>query len=458
MKDTEATKDEDIPRRKSGRLSLARKVGKAYVDRAERKRQEQEVSPLLLMDALSGKGRYFLRLEERGAGTLLVNGATVVHLNPMAVEYLRSMFEGMDNNGIVRNITKRYKVSSSIARDDLDTLVEDLKRLEAGELPMRGSRVDPLSGPYFAPFRADIAITYRTGQTASAEDKGELDTEGWLKAIDRLWTFGIPHVCFTGGEPTLRDDLVEMVDHARSLGMMVGVLTDGERLGNKAFLGRLVDAGLTYVQISLASHDEVVHSKVLGTTAHARTVKAISNAIKAGLHVLANVLITKESEYGLEDTVAFLVGLGVKHITVNPLEVEEESSIPDWMLEKALERARKAAKGKARIFWFGPVAGKDPRSVDEVAAVGDLALGNLEWGAAKTQVFIHPDGTVMAGKAHGTVLGNIRTHGWNMLWYHSAMKEIRSKNLEQRRWKALQEQGFNGYPLFPGLKPRPNDG
>jgi hypothetical protein len=50
------------------------------------------------------------------------------------------------------------------------------------------------------------------------------------------------------------------------------------------------------------------------------------------------------------------------------------------------------------------------------------------------------------------VLGNVLTHGWNMIWYHSLLKEVRAKQAEGRRWNALQELGFNGYPLYPGLK------
>lgn len=450
-------KDEegDMPKRKK-RAGLARKVGKAYLDRTERKRDEPEVSPLLAKDALTGKGKLYLRQEERGAGTLVVNNSIVVHLNPTAVDYLKMIFEGTSGVGIVKRITKRYKVGSSIVKDDLDTFMEDLKRLEAGDHPMRGRRLEPLTGPYFGPFRADVAITYKRLAEGGKIDDGELNIEDWLKALDKIWDFGIPHICITGGEPTAREDLVEMIDHATSLGMTVGLLTDGERIGSKAFLGRLTDAGLSYIQISIASHDPDVHEKVTGSPHHRKTVNGIRNAIKSGIPVLANIFITKDSEYGLEDTVDFLIGLGIDHITVNPLEAGEES-MPDWMHEKALERARKATRGKARVFWFGPVPGSDPRSQEEVEPMGELAMGNLSWGAGRTHIFIQPDGAVMAGRAHGTVLGNILTHSWNMLWYHSVLKEIRGKGLEQRRWKSLQDLGFNGYPLFPGLKVEPED-
>ena len=43
----------------------------------------------------------------------------------------------------------------------------------------------------------------------------ELSTEEWKKAIDILRDAGVPMVTFTGGEPTQRADLVELVDHAK---------------------------------------------------------------------------------------------------------------------------------------------------------------------------------------------------------------------------------------------------
>jgi MoaA/NifB/PqqE/SkfB family radical SAM enzyme len=448
----------EVPRRKRKKgFSLARKVGKAYVDRKGRKHQEVEISPLHGRRAYTGKGKIHVREDEKGKkGTLIINGSTVVHLNETALECLLQLFAGEAHTDIVKRMTKSYKVKRSIARDDLETLVRDLEALEQGHTPKRGTREDPLSKSLSAPVRADLALTYRelSSSPEGGQVAGEMTTEECLKAIDQIKTYGIPHLCFTGGEPTVREDLVELIDHAASMGLMTGLLTNGERIGNKAFLGRLMDAGLDYVQISIASHDETVHSKIMGTPHHRKTVNGIRQCLKAGLPVLVNIFLTKESEYGLEDTVSFLVGLGVRYLTVNP-KVVGEDTIPEWMQQEALERARRAVRGRARVFWFGPVPGPDPRKDREVQSIGELAMGDLEWGGGRTHIFIHPDGNISPGRGHGEVLGNVLTHQWNMVWYHTVMKEIRSKKLEERRWRALQELGFSGYPLFPNLPVTP---
>jgi MoaA/NifB/PqqE/SkfB family radical SAM enzyme len=451
MTTTPPADDIELPKRKKG-FSIARKMGKAYIERKDRRREKesQAASPLHGSRALSGRGRLHLREEERGRGTLIVNGSVLAHLNETALVCLRMVIEGEPEAVIIKRLTKRYKVRKAIATEDLRTLLQDVEALERGRTPRRSTRVDPLSGPYSASFRADLAVTYRDLASQEEVAAGELTTEEWLSAIDNIKRYGIPHVCMTGGEPTVREDLVEFIDQANKQGLMVGLLTDGERIGNKAFLGRLMDAGLDYVQVTIASHDEAVHGKVMGTPHHRKTVNGIRRAIAAGLPTLVNIVITKESEYGLEETVDFLIGLGARHITVNP-KVLGEDTLPDWMQQECLERARRMARGRARVFWYGPVPGPDPRKDRDVEAVGELAIGDLEWGGGRTHIYVNPDGSITAGRGHGEVLGNVLTHQWNMLWYHPVLKDIRAKRLEEKRWRSLQEQGFNGYPLFPNL-------
>jgi len=58
----------------------------------------------------------------------------------------------------------------------------------------------------------------------------ELNTSEWITILDKSWNAGIPHIIFTGGEPTLREDLPELIMHAEALGQVSGLLTDGLRL------------------------------------------------------------------------------------------------------------------------------------------------------------------------------------------------------------------------------------
>jgi hypothetical protein len=72
-------------------------------------------------------------------------------------------------------------------------------------------RTDPYPENLTAPYRIDLALTYRTTPGAAPDPRvrrrvdRELTTEEWERVLDNCWQAGIPHVTYTGGEPTLRD-------------------------------------------------------------------------------------------------------------------------------------------------------------------------------------------------------------------------------------------------------------
>jgi MoaA/NifB/PqqE/SkfB family radical SAM enzyme len=82
----------------------------------------------------------------------------------------------------------------------------------------------------------DCALTYRlreevpTGIAPVERVERELETEEWKTVLDKAWAAGIPHIVFTGGEPTLREDLLELIEYAEGHGQVTGLMTDGLRL------------------------------------------------------------------------------------------------------------------------------------------------------------------------------------------------------------------------------------
>ena len=65
--------------------------------------------------------------------------------------------------------------------------------------------------------------------------------------LDKAWAFGIPHITFTGGEPTLREDLPALIAHAEANGQVTGLLTDGLKLADDAYLNSLLQTGLDHL-------------------------------------------------------------------------------------------------------------------------------------------------------------------------------------------------------------------
>ena len=123
-------------------------------------------------------------------------------------------------------------------------------------------RDDPYAGVITAPYRLDCALTYRLPESADPEaaptkrvDR-ELSTEEWASIIDKAWEIGIPHIVFTGGEPTLRDDLPKLISHAEVNGQVTGLLSDGLKLADADYLHTLLQTGLDHLMVVLHPEDE----------------------------------------------------------------------------------------------------------------------------------------------------------------------------------------------------------
>ncbi len=182
--------------------------------------------------------RLHLRMHGDGSSLLVVNASTVLHLNPTATEYAYHFIKGTDDNDAAEAVSKRYHVKKEQALQDFQVFTERVHTLVHKEdldpVSYLGfERVAPHSAGLTAPLRLDCALTYNLPKGASTDDAPtkrvdrELATEEWTSILDKAWGAGIPHVTFTGGEPTLRDDLPELIAYAEEKGMVSGLLSDG---------------------------------------------------------------------------------------------------------------------------------------------------------------------------------------------------------------------------------------
>ncbi len=106
--------------------------------------------------------------------------------------------------------------------------------------------------------RCNLRCAHCYSASADATGTGELSTGQAKALLDDLAGFGCPVVLFSGGEPLLRPDILELVAHARAGGLRAVLSTNGTRI-DAALADRLAEAGLSYVGVSLdgleATHD-----------------------------------------------------------------------------------------------------------------------------------------------------------------------------------------------------------
>lgn len=116
----------------------------------------------------------------------------------------------------------------------------------------------------------------------------------------------------TGGEPTLRDELPAWVAFARGLGFRrVEVQSNGRMLSYRGVVSRLVEAGVSSLQIALHGHEALLHDwHTRAEGSFEQAVRGLQRAKAHELPVLVTTVITRSNHRHLKELAAFAVSLG----------------------------------------------------------------------------------------------------------------------------------------------------
>jgi len=98
-------------------------------------------------------------------------------------------------------------------------------------------------------YRCPLHCVFCSNPVDYARHGEELDTATWKRVLAEARALGAVQLGFSGGEPLLRDDLEELVAHARGLGFYTNLITSGVGLTAARALA-LKEAGLDHVQLS----------------------------------------------------------------------------------------------------------------------------------------------------------------------------------------------------------------
>jgi len=410
--------------------------------------------------------RLHLRVEADGRGTLVVNANRIVLLNPTAASMAWLILEGVPEAEALARLARAYRVPHRRLQSDwreVHSQVEALTRPD-GACPIHDLGLDvlqPFSQVPSAPYRIDLALTYRCNDNcahcynARPRDYPELDTAAWMRIIDRIRDVGVPHLCFTGGEATLRDDLPALVAYAQEKGLVTGLLSNGRRLSDPAYVQALTRAGLDHVQITLESHDEGIHDRMVAARgAWRQTVAGLRNCLQASLYVMTNTTLLAENASEMERTLDFLAELGVPTVGLNALIYAGRGQSVGTGLREAelaplltLARRKTDAAGQ-RLIWYTPTqyCHFDPTQME---------LGVKGCTAALYNLCVEPDGAVIPCQSYYQPLGNMLHDAWESIWDHELARYLRERRYVPeacRSCEILSECG-GGCPLTLSHQP-----
>jgi len=389
-----------------------------------------------------------LRVEPDGKGIIVINANTVLYLNETATAYAYFFMEGTPEDALVKNIRRMYRVDFKTARSDYEKLVYTISTLAQTEKVCPISFLDvksiePFTQQYSAPLRMDMALTFRCQNNCihcyagGPHETSELDTAQWKEVIDHLKQIGVFILTFTGGEPTLREDLSELLLYAQNNGMVTGLVTNGRKLKDKSYVETLEKAGLDFIQVTLESHKPKVHELMTAAKGSWKeTVAGIKNAVQTQIYVTTNTTLSKYNAADFLETIDFFKKLGIAAFGCNSLiysgkasAISEEFALPLETLNELLPKIReKANQIGLKFLWYTPTqyCRFDPIK---------LGLGVKSCTAAIVNMCVGPNGDVYPCQSYFESLGNILKDDWQKIWNHPLATKIRKREYVEPKCK-----------------------
>ena len=158
----------------------------------------------------------------------------------------------------------------------------------------------------------DLACLHCRASAQPLRDRGELDTAAAMRLMDTARRFGRPLFVLTGGDPLKRDDTVELVEYATSIGLRVAMTPSGTPLMTPDVLRRLREAGLARLAVSLDGSDAAIHDRFRGVAGSFDwTVKMLAAAHELGLSTQINTTISRHNIHDIEPIVDLISTLGI---------------------------------------------------------------------------------------------------------------------------------------------------
>ena len=387
---------------------------------------------------------------DTGSAVAILNGQDIIPVNTawtiLLIEFIKEVnkYHGKeiseaDSRDIINNTTKSVRkvfplLSKRVVKNDIKRIMNSFAQIAYGEEPEEEVGYMSLGeyAPYMrAPHRMDLLVSamtkdgnwhcnqncihcYAAGQELVSEE--ELSTDEWKKIIDKCRESMIPQLTFTGGEPTMRDDLFELIEYA---GWFVTRLnTNGIKL-TKEYCEKLFAASLDSCQITFYSCDEAIHNELVGANQYSNTLAGIENALDAGLNISINTpLCTLNKDY--VKTLKFLKEKGVMYVTCSGLittgnackEQSENLQLTTDELKGILKDAVNfCAENEMEISFTSP-------GWIEEEFFEELSINKPTCGACLSNMAITPAGNVVPCQSYLSAkpLGNMLEDSWEKIW------------------------------------------
>lgn len=274
--------------------------------------------------------------------------------------------------------------------------------------------------------RCNYACKYCIFSSGVGEKSQELTLEECKRVIDDLWKHHFRYLKITGGEPFVREDLLDLLSYATRLGMKVDVSTNASLI-TKEKARKLKDFNLEMIHVSLDGDLKEIHEQVRGKNTYDRTINGIKNLKYSNQYIRIGTVLYKGNQDRILSMIEKAIELSVSEIIFSIMEpVGRMNGDQSYVITRSLKELEK------EIEYY-------QEKYSEVLKI------NYNW-SSKIDEHIH---ICPAGKKFLYIndKGNIAPCSWLVTRSSSYLTErtLKEKNLdelfEDKNWKKfLQDQ------------------
>ena len=267
--------------------------------------------------------------------------------------------------------------------------------------------------------RCPLHCPYCSNPLELARSTAELSTEDWKRVFTEARALGVLQLGLSGGEPLVRRDLEELVDHARDVGLYQTLVTSALGLTRERAV-RLKEAGLDHLQISFQDAERESAERIAGTRSWDAKHRAAAWAKELDFAFTVNVVLHRANLDRLGVIIDMAAALGADRLELANTQYygwavsNREALMPTRaqvdrsaeVVDRAVERYR----GRMQIIYVLP---------DYYSDYPKPCQGG--WG--NFYVVVAPDGRAMPCHAASQIatlaFDNVRERSLDWIWNES---------------------------------------